>query len=198
MEKFILTIITAFVSAGGLGYLNYQILEAQGSLNVEDGSKSQNMWVIILGMINFGLFLALTKEMSLITAFFTTIGMSSIIFLIFGRKLFQMYWWIINHSVGNNGKINVSDKDPWDYFVDIKDDSENVMFIFSFEGNLITYGKFLGSNNSRDKNMGVRLQEYPQWDEEPTLNFVKKYASDYQVVSYLDTERKLLYYIVTF
>ncbi|HAV52781.1 MAG TPA: hypothetical protein DCX36_06205 [Leuconostoc mesenteroides] len=178
--------------------MNYQILEAQGSLNVEDGSKSQNMWVIILGMINFGLFLALTKEMSLITAFFTTIGISSVIFFIFGRKLFQMYWWIINHSVGNNGKINVSDKDPWDYFVDIKDDSENVMFIFSFEGNLITYGKFLGSNNSRDKNMGVRLQEYPQWDEDPTLSFVKKYASDHQVVSYLDTERKLLYYIVTF
>lgn len=197
MEKLILTIITAFVSAGGLGYLNYQILEAQGSLNIEDGSKSQTMWIGILGMVNFGLFLLISKYESLITSFFLTILLSALIFFIFGRKIFELYWHFINHSSSKKDLIGVSDKDPWECFInDVNTDKESMMFIFSFEGKLINYGRFLGSNNSRDSKMGIRLQEYPKWDEIPTLDFVKKYASNYKVVSYLDVDRKLMYYLV--
>lgn len=197
MEKLILTIITAFVSAGGLGYLNYQILEAQGSLNIEDGSKSQNMWIGILGMINFGLFMLISKHIPLIHSFFLTIFVSALIFLILGRKIFELYWCAINHSSNKKDSIEVSDKDPWEYFInDVETDKENMMFIFSFEGELIDYGRFLGSNNSCDSKMGIRLQSYPKWDEMPTLDFVKKYASDYKVVSYLDADRKLVYYLV--
>lgn len=196
MEKLILTIITAFVSAGGLGYLNYQILEAQGSLNIEDGSKSQNMWVGILGMMNFGLFLLISNWLSLVTSFFMTIVLSALLFFFLGRKIFELYWCVINHSSNKKDSIEVSDKDPWEYFTTVTKDKKNMMFIFSLDGTLITFGDFQGANNSKDKRQGVRLHTAAKWPYTPNLDTMYQFSEKEEVETYVDINSKLIYFKV--
>lgn len=192
MEKLILTIITAFVSAGGLGYLNYQILEAQGSLNIEDGSKSQNMWVGILGMMNFGLFLILSKSLSLTAAFFATIVISAIVMFSLGRIIFKVFWFFINIK-----SSPVSDEDPWEKFTKFKKSEEALIFIFDFEDNLIEQGWFVSANNSRSKTNGLMLE--PCNFETKSIETVYEYIANKQLTrTYVDINRKVKYFAVIF
>ncbi|WP_273710799.1 hypothetical protein [Leuconostoc mesenteroides] len=192
MEKLILTIITAFVSAGGLGYLNYQILEAQGSLNIEDGSKSQTMWIGILGMVNFGLFLLISKYEPLITSFFLTMVVSALMFFIFGRKIFELYWRFINIK-----SSTVSDEDPWEKFTKFKKSEEALIFIFDFEDKLIEQGWFVSANDSRSKTNGLMLE--PCNFEDKSIESVYDYIANKQLTrTYVDINRKVKYFAVIF
>ncbi|WP_394455214.1 hypothetical protein ACF0HZ_07425 [Leuconostoc suionicum] len=128
MEKLILTIITAFVSAGGLVFLNYQILEAQGAINIQDNSYSQKMWVAILSMFNFGLFLILSRHHDFVSSFFVTVFLSSIFFIMFGRIIFKSFWKIIDKSFDNEDHVSVSDEDPWEKFTNFPQDKEILVF----------------------------------------------------------------------
>ncbi|QOY97092.1 hypothetical protein IRM63_06225 [Leuconostoc citreum] len=195
MEKLILTIITAFVSAGGLGFLNYQILEAQGAINIQDNSYSQKMWVAILSMFNFGLFLILSRHIDFVCSFFLTVLLSSVFFMMFGRIIFKLFWIFIDKSFDNEDHVSVSDEDPWEKFTNFPQNKEILVFIFDFEDNLIQHGYFVSANNSRSEKSGIFLTPFA-WDTVNIDNVYDYVANGDLTRTYVDLNKKLKYFAV--
>lgn len=187
-------VITAFLAAGGLGYINYWILEKLEVTSSGDGEKTAHItfssllcsipdFFIYLGVkwgVKWVLNLFKTKNFALnkdVTNFIALIFTMLIIILItalFGKKIVRGIYWILRIVTTGNGKTGVAPGEPWTL---IDKTGKSLIYLYNLNREPIAYGYGESFSGSPDSNYSINLQpvqkEYgEQLSYEDVVSFV--------------------------
>ena len=164
-------VITAFLAAGGLGYINYWILEKLEVTSSGDGEKTAHITFssLLCSIPDFYIYLGakwvlnLTKPKDLalnndVTNFISLIFTVFIIILItslFGKKIVRGIYLILRIVTTGNGKTGVAPGEPWTL---IDKSGTSLIYLYNLNHEPISYGYGEGFSASPDSNYSINLQ----------------------------------------
>ena len=164
-------VITAFLAAGGLGYINYWILEKLEVTSSGDGEKTAHITFssLLCSIPDFFIYLGvkwvlnLTKKKNFalnndVTNFIALIFTVLIIILItafLGKKIVNGIYWILRKVTTGNGKTGVAPGEPWTL---IDKSGTSLIYLYNLNHEPISYGYGEGFSASSDSNYSINLQ----------------------------------------
>lgn len=164
-------IVTTFLAAGGLGYINYWILEKLDLTSSSSGEKAVHTTFssllcsipdfFIYLFIKWGLQITLKKYFNLsndVINFIALFIAMSVIFLItvyFGKKIITSIYWILRKITTGNGKTGVEPSEPW---TAIDKTGKNLVYLYNLNHEPIAYGYGEDYSGSSDSNYSINLQ----------------------------------------
>lgn len=183
--KILNQLITAFIAAGSLGYINYWVLEKMDltSHNNGGGNAYITSVAILCAIPDLIIYLIVRWILSLINkndlnsivpsciALFLTALIIICITALFGKKIVNGIYWIIGFLSTGKVKNGMTPGDPWT-LIDVSGTS--LVYLYELNHEPIAYG--YGECFSRDPNYSFNLQPAEKDSKQPSYDHVANCA----------------------
>lgn len=156
-----LLLITAIISSGGLGFINFYILRKLNRISINSKDKDEKKIILLLfSSINYLIYLVvafflksiISDEIGLAAVSFTlTIIITIFLSLFIFPHIIYALSWITNKLRRQDGKNDISSETVHDKFFQNYSNNKN-MYIFNLEGHLIFKGTPYQFSLSTDEN----------------------------------------------
>ncbi|QRN49979.1 hypothetical protein [Macrococcoides bohemicum] len=171
-------IFSIFISAGGLGFLTYNILAKTGKIYIRNNDqKDKYITLIFLSMLNYILFLTVTllvdylnyfdikSNTKILFSIFITLLLSIILPMVIPIKWFDKFNELLNVQRNNMGYANNYSETTRERFFNINHSKS--IFIFDLQNNFIESGSYYNVNESYKDDFEIAIVPF---DSETNLN----------------------------
>lgn len=194
-------VVTTFLVAGGLGYVNYWILEKLDLTSSSNGKGSTSVtfsslffsifdffiYILLKFLLKWGVTVLLDVHWVKSTLVYLRIGINDdfinfaalvtticFIFLItikWGEKIVNKVYGLIS----GDPETGVEPGDPW---TKIDKTGTNLVYLYSLDGDPISFGYGDQYSDELDNNYSINLQPISEINKQPELEFLTKCASE--------------------
>lgn len=181
-------VITAFLAAGGLGYINYWILEKLDVTSSTDGEKTAHITFssLLCSIPDFFIYLVFKSLLNCIRqkyklnhlldsdvvnflALILTIVVIIFITSVLGKKIIQSIYWILRKLTTGKGNTGVAPGEPW---TAIDKTHMTLVYLYSLDHKPIAYGYGESYSGGFDSNYSVNLQPAEEKCNQPCYQYV--------------------------
>ncbi|TDM23807.1 hypothetical protein [Macrococcoides canis] len=169
-------LFSLFISAGGLGFLTYNILAKTGKIYVRSNDqKDKYITLIFLSMLNYIVFLTVSlivdylnhaeSNTKILLSIVITLFISVILPMSIPIKWFDKFNKILNEQRNNMGYANNYSETTRERFFNVNQSKS--IFIFDLQNNFIESGSYYNVNESYKDDFEIAIVPF---DSETTLN----------------------------
>ncbi|PKE13210.1 hypothetical protein CW685_00345 [Macrococcoides caseolyticum] len=169
-------LFSLFISAGGLGFLTYNILAKTGKIYVRSNDqKDKYITLIFLSMLNYIVFLTVSlivdylnhaeSNTKILLSIVITLFISVILPMSIPIKWFDKFNKMLNKQRNNMGYANNYSETTRERFFNVNQSKS--IFIFDLQNNFIESGSYYNVNESYKDDFEIAIVPF---DSETTLN----------------------------
>lgn len=201
--------LSALLTIGGVGIINYIIAEQFGAVDTtQQGTDREKALSIIFTMFDFILYLALRAFIGLwlkgnwltVATAASTVIVSLIISFTLSKKINKLFYFLINKVRGRNHMSYRRSATNWQSSFDTHGCRNQLVYLYDFCHNPLGWGWRTGISNDKESKYSISL--CPQLDNNPedqdTYEEVTKliqqdnFRKDFEVVNYINFEQKFI------
>lgn len=196
---------TAFVAAGGLGFINYYVADRLGLIDFKENNLGSVLpFMLMWSVFDFSIYLFvqwilsrwLNGNVLLAAALACTALLVLIVFAETAGAIFAGLDKLLNHDRKSLGKAEVFSVDPWEYLTET--DGTQEVFIFDLTGAPITAGWLDYTNRSAADHLTMNLIPFTDNPKaQPLSQLMDDYSTEeakkaYQIRQFVDLDRKIV------
>lgn len=210
MDSNFALLLSAFFTAGSLGFINYIILEKLGVIILKKSNEQDKKhYLLFFSLFNYTLYLLIffiisvllnvNELLAIAFSIVATLILTALLCSCLFPKIALKFNEAINYLRARNNLSSVEHNSPRNMIFDTE--KSQSVFIFDFNKELITSGYLESYSNDSDY---YEITVVP-FDEEPNLDDfskVKKYSENNNglkkdIVKLIDFEKKVQYFVIT-
>lgn len=212
MSQLFMSLLTALITVGGVGVINYIIAEQLSGLDTsQQGSNREKAISLVFSMFDLLLFLViqeclkpwLTGNVLLIATMVCTIVISTLITLLFSKKINELFYKLINLvRKGNHQSLRRSETN-WQSTFETHGHNNQRVFLYDFNHNTLGFGWRYGISNDKESNYSVSYipdiydEKQPSYDDLMLTIQTEEFQDEYDVLQYTNFKQNFIAVVAT-
>ncbi|WEV36260.1 hypothetical protein [Lactobacillus sp. ESL0677] len=158
-------LVATLLTAGGLGYINFWVVDKLGLRDTTSKSQSEILFSSLLCSIpDFAFYLGIQQLLHtwlngnwlIIATMIITFGLTFLVTLIFGKPVTKLVYWLINLILNANQNTSITQGEPWSFFANEGKEAPAV-YLYDLEKNPIGFGQAERFSDDTDGNYSLNL-----------------------------------------
>lgn len=164
-----LKLIKGLIAVGGLGFMNYAILDRLNITDIYSSDKQiTTFYTLWWTLIDYGMYLLIhamisrffSEEATIIVSFIVTVCVSLVITVIFAFPLNKLINWLLAFVLQRNGHAPVDKGSVWSHL--LGDNKETMAYLYDFNHNPLGWGYIKMASSDEKSNYSLVLQPFNQ------------------------------------
>ena len=174
MYKLFLEILSALLTVGGTGIINYIIAEKVDAIDkIQQGTNREKALALVFSMFNLFLYVILNTMLTrffkgnwlIVLTMLCTIAISLGLTFLGARLINSLFYKAINQVRNQDGLDNKSSSNPWNKAFELNGSRNQMVYLYDFNHNKLGFGWRTSISNDSDNNFSILF--IPQYASEP-------------------------------
>ena len=180
--------VTTFLAAGGLGYINFWILEKQDLTNGNENGVRITLSTLLFSLPDFFIYLFLKwaiKKNSLLPddvinfiALIVTIALVFVFTAKFGESFVKSLYNIIHYFTTGSKIMGVVPGEPWTKIREIESDQQKLVYLYKLDKEPIIFGLGEAFSADTNSNYSLNLKVLDKVPKQPSFDELRNFITD--------------------